>query len=389
MDYPTTRVIYDRRKVASSTKKGTVQIVVTFNRVKKFFPTGVSVYPNQWDITGQVYGCLDMMLQNRRIEEAKANIDRYILSLMEKREPFTFDGLKRWMKFSDESTMLVADWIEDKIESRNDIREGTRRNHMKIVSLLRKTNFIKTFSDLTMENVGRMDDYLHRTGIRQTTIATYHKFLKNYAHKAMVCGLVKKDPYMGVKIDIGKSEWGRFLTLEEVETIENTKMHTASMEKIRLLFLFQCYTGLAYSDLMAFDSSKVTKGERFYILTDERVKTGEGYTVVLTDKAMDILQRFGYHIPQITCEQYNMRLKVLADACGIEKPIASHYGRRTCGMILLNEGFPIEIVAKVLGHSSIRTTQSAYAKILDRTVEREFIKHSALSDGGKKNRGRR
>ena len=69
-----------------------------------------------------------------------------------------------------------------------------------------------------------------------------------------------------------------------------------------------------------------------------------------------------------------MRLKLVAQAAGIERPIASHWGRRTCGMYLLNNGFSMEVVAKVLGHSSIRTTEAIYAKILDRSVEDAFNK---------------
>lgn len=377
MNYPTTRIVFDRKHVSSNTKEGLVQLEVLFKGVRRYFSTGVKVTKNRWSRSGKVTGCMDMIVMNRRIDEMKRMVDKYIVGLMENEEPFDFDRFKAWMVASDEQGIGFVDWVEKRIAERNDIRKSTKRNHMKLVALLRKIGNIRTFADVTKKNVMKMDTYLHSTGIRQTTIASYHKFMKTYVHDAMSSGLIEKDPYIGVKIDIGKSVWGRFLTVDEVEAIEKSEMPTESLERVKDLFLFQCYTGLAYADLMRFDMSKAVKGEKYYLVTDDRKKTGEGYTVVLMEKAMDILKKYDYKLPKMTCEQYNMRLKIMADACGIEKPIASHFGRRTCGMLLLNYGFPIEIVSKVLGHSNIKTTQQAYAKILDRTVENEFIKKIA------------
>ena len=377
MNYPTTRIVFDRKHVSSNTKEGLVQLEVLFKGVRRYFSTGVKVTKNRWSRSGKVTGCMDMIVMNRRIDEMKRMVDKYIVGLMENEEPFDFDRFKAWMVASDEQGIGFVEWVEKRIAERNDIRKSTKRNHMKLVALLRKVGNIRTFADVTKKNVLKMDTYLHSTGIRQTTIASYHKFMKTYVHDAMSSGLIEKDPYIGLKIDIGKSVWGRFLTVDEVEAIEKAEMPTESLERVKDLFLFQCYTGLAYADLMRFDMSKAVKGEKYYLVTDDRKKTGEGYTVVLMEKAMDILKKYDYKLPKMTCEQYNMRLKIMADACGIEKPIASHFGRRTCGMLLLNYGFPIEIVSKVLGHSNIKTTQQAYAKILDRTVENEFIKKIA------------
>lgn len=377
MNYPTTRIVFDRKHVSSNTKEGLVQLEVLFKGVRRYFSTGVKVTKNRWSRSGKVTGCMDMIVMNRRIDEMKRMVDKYIVGLMENEEPFDFDRFKAWMVASDEQGIGFVDWVEKRIAERNDIRKSTKRNHMKLVALLRKIGNIRTFADVTKKNVLKMDTYLHSTGIRQTTIASYHKFMKTYVHDAMSSGLIERDPYIGVKIDIGKSVWGRFLTVDEVDAIEKAEMPTESLKRVKDLFLFQCYTGLAYADLMRFDMSKAVKGEKYYLVTDDRKKTGEGYTVVLMEKAMDILKKYDYKLPKMTCEQYNMRLKIMADACGIEKPIASHFGRRTCGMLLLNYGFPIEIVSKVLGHSNIKTTQQAYAKILDRTVENEFIKKIA------------
>lgn len=102
--------------------------------------------------------------------------------------------------------------------------------------------------------------------------------------------------------------------------------------------------------------------------------TGEGFVVVLMDDAKAILDRYGWNMNLMTNQQYNMRLKILADAAKIDKNITSHWFRRSAGMYYLNHGMPIEVVSRILGHASIKTTQKAYAKILNKTVTDAFGK---------------
>lgn len=322
MIYPTVRVVFDRKKEASDTKTGLVQLEVAYRRQRKFISTGVRVYASQWGKDGRVKNCHDMLLLNRRIDEAKASIDKYVLNLAEKEIPFSFGSMTEWMDAANARTMTFREWVETTITERQDVKPGTKRNHMKIVALLGKMPWIRTFADVNHSNILRMDNYLHKTGIRQTTISSYHKFMKIYIHRAMAYGLMDKDPYVGMKIELGKGVWGRFLSSDEVAAIEGAEMPTESLERVRDMFLFQCYTGLAYSDLMRFDFSKAKRGKEYYVLTDDRKKTGEGFAVVLLPKAMKILKKYKMKIPQLTCEQYNMRLKVMADMCGIDKPIS-------------------------------------------------------------------
>lgn len=374
MNYPTTRAVFDRKKMATKEKTGLVQLEILYERKRKFISTGVKVYKDQWTDKCHVVNRPDLMSLNRRIDELKGKVDQYINSLMEQGKMFDFDTFERWMKAEDEKRTSFIDWVEDRIERRADIAESSRKTQRKLVGTLRDFGQIVGFDEVTAANVVKFDEWLHAKGIKQTTVWSYHKALKTYVRQAIRQELLDKDPYANMKVDRGKSEWGRYLTPEEVERIEQTQMPTDSVSRVRDLFLMQCYTGLAYADLMAADFRQAENIDGVRILRDDRKKTGMTYTTVLTEKATAILERYNYQLPKISNVQYNMRLKIVADACGIPKPIASHYGRRTCGMILLNEGFPIEIVARVLGHANIKTTQEAYARILDKTVAAEFAK---------------
>lgn len=373
-NFPTVRTVFDRKNAATRQKTGLVQIVVLHDRKRKYVSTGVKVYKDQWNDRNGVVNRVDAPTLNKRIEDIKGRIDEYINGLIEKGEAFAFDAFDRWLAAENERKVSFIDWVDARIEMRKDIAESSRRVQRKIVTALAAFGKIVSFDDLTRANIVKFDDWLHAKGLRQTTVWSYHKMLKTYVNEARRRELTDRDPYMSFKADRGRSEWGRFLTAEEVERIETAAMPTESIARVRDLFLMQCYTGLAYADLMAADFTSFEDVDGVRILRNERRKTGVGYTTVLTDKAVAILEHYGYRLPEISNAQYNMRLKVVAQAAGIDKPIASHYGRRTCGMLLLNEGFPIEIVAKVLGHSNIKTTQEAYARILDATVAREFAK---------------
>lgn len=102
MNYPTTRIVFDRKHVSSNTKEGLVQLEVLFKGVRRYFSTGVKVTKNRWSRSGKVTGCMDMIVMNRRIDEMKRMVDKYIVGLMENGEPFDFDRFKAWMVASDE-----------------------------------------------------------------------------------------------------------------------------------------------------------------------------------------------------------------------------------------------------------------------------------------------
>ena len=145
-----------------------------------------------------------------------------------------------------------------------------------------------------------------------------------------------------------------------------------SIDRIRDLFLFQCFTGLAYADFEKFNFEKdVEERNGKYIVSDRRKKTNEDYKIVLLTPAIEILKKYDYKLPIISNQKYNVSLKVVAQYAGIDKNITTHMGRHTFAVFALNNGVPIEIVAKMLGHTNIRTTQ-VYAKVLNSEVEKGF-----------------
>lgn len=381
MKYPTTRIVFDRKHLSSKTKVGLVQVEVLYERKRKYISTGVKVYKDQWTDKSHVVSRQDSVSLNKRIAELKARIDSYINGLIEHDDVFDFAAFDSWLRRTEENSMNFLEWLAQRIDGRTDIRESSKRTQRKLMTALSDFGRIRTFADLTANSVSRFDAWLHQKGLKQSSVWSYHKTLRTYVNEAMRLELLTKSPYLNFKVDKGKTEWGMFLTEEELEQMSAAHLPTESLERVRDLFLMQCLTGMAYADLISFDFSNArSSNDGLLVFSGERQKTGASFTIVLLPQALDILAKYNYTLPQISIQQYNMRLKVIADAAGIDKPIASHYGRRTCGMLLLNKGFPIEIVAKVLGHTNIRTTQQAYARILDSSVEREFAQRMGIGN---------
>lgn len=215
--------------------------------------------------------------------------------------------------------------------------------------------------------------YLIGEGFEPGTIAGFLQCLKSIVLFGLQNGQIKENPFTGIKIG-RKANKVRFLSEDEVSQIKRKRMPTEGLEHVKDIFLFQCYTALSYCDMALLEPGDFqTSGSGFVFIEKPRKKTGVPFLVVLLPEALAIARKYDYHLPVISNQRYNVNLKEIAMLCGIEKTLHSHVGRHTAATFLLNKGVPMEIVAKVLGHSTTAQTRH-YAKLLDDSVFREFKK---------------
>lgn len=385
LSYPISRFVFDRKKISSEKRKGLIQIEVRYEKKRKWISTGIKVFKDQWHDKRYIVNSLDSNELNERLFLCKEKIDSYFNSLMEKGITFSWDDFDTFLKRMDTSTSseTFIDYVARRIEERNDIKPSTKANHRKLLTSLDEFGKILYFSDLTKSNVADYYNFLLGKEViiqgkvqklKLTTTSSYMKFLKVYINDAIQHDKLDKNPCNGLKVKRGSAENGRWLSLEELSRIENIENIPSSLKIIRDLFLIQCYTGMAYTDLMDFSPEKLTEIDGVTVLSGKRKKSGESYVTVIYPTLKNLLDKYNYNIPKRTNQSYNRALKILSMACNIDKPLATHWARRTCGMLMLNKGYSIEVVAKVLGHSDIKTTQQCYAKILDRTVIDSFKK---------------
>lgn len=327
MKYPTLRFVFDPKHVATKQKKGLVQLEILSQGKRKWIGTGVKLYSDQWNDRKKVINSADMFQLNQWLDEIMRIIQDWINDLIRRKEAFEFEKLNAFLKYFNHSENYI-EFLERCINERNDITESTKKSHRALISSLKEFGGIKYMSDLTSQNIKLYDNWLHGKGYSQPTIHNYHKRNKVYIHEAMALGLIREYPYTGVTIKRGKHKIRRFLYEEELNQVRNAIIPNESISRVRDLFVFQSFTGLAYADLAKFNFKKdVVQHEGKYIIRDVRTKTEENYYIILLSPALEILRRYDYELPVISNAQYNLRLKLVADYAGLNKNLTTHLAR--------------------------------------------------------------
>lgn len=220
--------------------------------------------------------------------------------------------------------------------------------------------------------------------VRKCCNNTAVKYIKNFKKIIKICisnGWLDKDPFVNYKSKMREVE-REFLTQLEVQTIYGKEMVTDRLKQVRDIFVFSCFTGLAYIDVKNLSKTNISlgiDGEK-WIFT-HRQKTETASRIPLLPIAAEIIAKYANNpvclnndklLPVLSNQNMNAYLKEIAGVCGINKELTFHIARHTFATtITLTNGVPIESVSKMLGHRSLRTTQH-YAKILDEKVSTDM-----------------
>jgi integrase len=194
-------------------------------------------------------------------------------------------------------------------------------------------------------------------------------------------GLLTTDPFLGFKsrrnevIPVA-------LTNQELAKITNKKFDIERLDHVRDIFIFSCYTGLAYIDAYKLRKTDIVIGiDNGMWITTTRQKTNSSTRLPLLPPAVAILTKYQDHpkciskgtvLPVLTNQKMNSYLKEIADLCGLRKKLTFHIARHTFATtVTLTNGVPIETVSKMLGHKSLKQTQH-YAKIVDLKISEDM-----------------
>lgn len=198
----------------------------------------------------------------------------------------------------------------------------------------------------------------------------YGQRIKTVVKYGMSKGLIKVNPFINVHLRKGDNDI-EFLTVEEINRIRDTDFLNASLNRVRDLFVFQAACGLSYCDMASLEPEDIQfnqDGQPF--IHKRRAKTNVYYTSVILEDGLDVLRKYDFTLPLISNQKYNAALKFIKEMCGIDKPLHTHIARHTYATRCINEGIRLEVVAKLLGHSTTRITQH-YAKLLEKNVVKE------------------
>ncbi|MCD8739377.1 site-specific integrase [Mucilaginibacter roseus] len=372
-----------------------LRITVESSRVE--VATKRNVNPAIWNVDAQkaIGNSDEARSVNKHLKTLEQNAFEIYREMMERKIPITAQSFKDRLNGVDDTEptrTLVSIFKEhnEKMEAligkeyapATALRYQTTLKH--VVSFLKwkyKTEDINIL-DLDHEFVTSLEFYFRTVrNCNNNSAVKYIKNLKKIVHICMANNWLDKNPFGKYKTKI-KEVIRDFLSIEELTTIQNKRFVSERLSQVRDIFLFSCFTGLAYADVNKLRRVEINTGidNNKWIFTT-RQKTDTASRIPLLPVALDILAKYENHpecinggkmLPVPSNQKMNAYLKEIADVCGIQKELTFHIARHTFATtVTLANGVSIESVSKMLGHKNIRTTQH-YAKILDSQVSRDM-----------------
>ncbi|MEY4835061.1 MAG: hypothetical protein RI980_1176 [Bacteroidota bacterium] len=368
---------------------------VTVNAKRFEFSTNKSINPDKWSSEGsKVKGTNEEARTiNGHLDYLKNQILQAEKKLIKKDISVTSENLKNELFGLTESKRMLVPIFQD---HNNKIKElvgkeyapGTLERYT--TSLKHTIEFMQWKYNVSDIDITKIDhafvtDYeFWLRSVRNCANNTAVKYLKNFNKIIKLClanDWLDKNPFANYKSKVKEVE-RVYLTEEEIQSIIEKDFKTERLSLVRDIFLFSCFTGLAYIDVKNLTKSHISygiDGEK-WIFT-HRQKTESASKIPILPVTQMIIDKYENHpqsnnedklLPILSNQKMNAYLKEIASVCEIEKELTFHIARHTFATtVTLTNGVPIESVSKMLGHKNLRTTQH-YAKVLDRKVSEDM-----------------
>ena len=378
MDKIKYRLVYNRKKQLNKQGTALVQVEALLNQRKVYFRTNLYLKPEHWNSrNAQVDNHPQAHDLNSMLFEFVLHLQAIELSLWKRGIPVTLSLLKDAIK-KDKPVNVTFPVFARTYVQESDRKRSTKENLLTTVTVLQEFRPGIDFKDITYTFLRDFEVHLKEKGNSVNTIAKHLRQLRTLVNEAINQGYIPSDAYPFRKYKI-KQEKGRkeFLTPDELKRLENLNVDK-KLRHVLDAFLFCCYTGLRYSDFCQLSPVNFIKvnGKRWLHFTS--VKTGvelrlplhllfEGKALAVLER-YDIVTDFAKIGPNSEANKYLAQLAALAR---IRKHITYHTARHTCATLLVHQGVPITTVQKLLGHTSVRTTE-VYSEVLSNTIIRDL-----------------
>ena len=380
-------------KKAKAAANGLVPIYtrITINGKRIELSTNRFVEISKWSTeAGKMKGTSeDARSINNHLDLLKSQIRDAEMELIHKKIALTTETIKSKLLGVDERARMLVPIFQD---HNNKIKElvgkeyapGTLERYT--TSLKHTIEFMQWKYNISDIDITKIDhafitDYeFWLRSVRNCANNTAVKYLKNFNKIIKLClanDWLDKNPFANYKSKVKEVE-RVYLTEAEIQSIIEKDFKTERLSLVRDIFLFSCFTGLAYIDVKNLTKAHVSygiDGEK-WIFT-HRQKTESASKIPILPVTQMIIDKYENHpqcinedklLPILSNQKMNAYLKEIAGVCEIEKELTFHIARHTFATtVTLTNGVPIESVSKMLGHKNLRTTQH-YAKVLDRKV---------------------
>lgn len=353
------------------------------------------ISPNLWDNKRQVVKGRnpESASINEQIRVFKVSLYNHYTQLLNEGQHPTAQKLKdAFQGFDKKGKSLIDTFLEHNLRMSKlvgkEYAAGTLTRYETCLNLLKE--YLKSahnesdilLKDIKLDFITGFDSFLRIVrGCNNNTTIKYVKNLRKVINMARAYEWMDHDPFINYKSKLESVDRER-LTQEELDTMLNKHFDIERLEFIKDIFLFSCYTGLAYSDIKKLSKDNLyigINGKQWIQIN--RTKTNVLSKIPVLPVAQAIIEKYqnnpecekyGTLLPVPSNQKYNAYLKEIADCCGIKKTLTTHIGRHSFATtVTLNNKVPIETVAKMLGHKSVKTTEQ-YAKVLEVKINEDM-----------------
>ena len=387
-------VFYLRSNYVNKEGKTSVMLRIYLNNERlSLGSTGIAITASQWDkdkerIKGRTTDALSTNLQLDNIASGLQAIFRKIemsddLSLERIKSEFLGkkDEIDTLMQLFEKHNTDISKQVGISVSKATLQKYNVCKRHFSdFLDKQYKRNDLK-LTELTYLVIREFDLYLRTVvGQNANTATKTMKTFKTITLLGQKMGVLLHDPFMNHRFHLEPVNRG-FLTDEEILLIANKEIGIPRLELVRDIFIFSCFTGLAYIDVSNLTPDHIiTLGDKQWIMT-QRQKTSVETNILLLDIPKAIIDKYCDNpaypkrenklFPILSNQKMNAYLKEIADLCGIKKNLTFHLARHTFATMSLSKGVPMESVSKMLGHTNIKTTQ-IYARITNKKIEHDM-----------------
>ncbi|WP_299159437.1 site-specific integrase [uncultured Eudoraea sp.] len=380
--------------IAKTNKRGLCPIScrLTLNGIRKPFATGLFINPKEWNSKQQKAISISNRGSqiNRQLEIITAEISRTYLQLQLAGDEFSVEDIfNNYIGKPTAKDVGTIEYFKEFLDKKKkligiDIQLATWKKFNYAYSQVQdfiKWKYCKHDFPLSKLKLQFLHDFEYYLKIeRNQSQVTINKCIQRFRKpikEALGEGYLEKDPFVLHKPGRVRKTVV-FLTKDELEKLEKHHFSQPRLQLVKDLFIFCCYTGLAYNEMANLKKEHIIKGfDGNEWIQMKRQKTGKMISVPLLPKAKAIVDYYkevgNLALPKFSNQKINSYLKEIAEIVGINKAISHHMARKTfASTVLLYNDVPMEIVSELLGHSSIKITQQYYGKIVQKRISEEM-----------------
>jgi integrase len=366
-----TKLIYNRRGKLNKDNEAALIVEVYqsgTNTFRKFISTGIMLKKNEWNEEKKIITSKNRnsIQYNKLLSDLCHNVETYAYELHIKNDILTLDKLDTFLQGKQSNVNSFVSFYKNEIDP--SMKRGTRKEHEYTYNLLTEFKKEILFSEININLIKEFNRFLEAKGLKKNTIAKHHQHMKRFLKIAYLNGLFEdiKNPYHHLTF---KKEKGERISLsnEELKNLEDVNINSAypELELTKDMFLFSCYTGLRFSDVISLEKKHLIHDNGNYTIIKKMEKVEKPVTLPITllfnGKPLKYILKYldnqGNHIfPRITNQHINRQLKILAQNTDILMRLTFHVARHTFGTMLAELTYNPYLIKELMGHADIETS---------------------------------